>query len=1044
MIINNQDSLLVDELNNRIQEGSEVCICVNFFTFNALFDLAESIRRAASVKVLVNRPHLESQQKDFVNFFPENGTNSKLTSRYRMQQAVRLLRDRLEVRKGDTGGMSFVIVDNVTYQIAPNSLAEPTLGIIKDGRPYMIFKMDDTGDSAKDGFNNFWSHAANCKDTIMALLEQADTLKHPELVYRYTIAKIFEDKTTEDINEDRLQRTGFKNSVVWSKLFNFQRDAVLGAIDKIERYNGCIIADSVGLGKTFEALAVIKYYELRNDRVLVLAPKKLRENWITYTKNYQTNILEKDRFNYDVLNHTDLTRDGGLSGDIELNKVNWGNYDLVVIDESHNFRNNNPGKSRISRYEKLMRDVIQAGVRTKVLLLSATPVNTRLNDLKNQLAFITESNDGALAKGGIGSIELALTQAQRKFNAWLKEHNPTRDGLINRLNGDYFKLLDIFTISRSRKHIEKYYDVAEIGKFPTRLKPISKYSDFDTQNPDFNITNLNEELGMMNLQFYSPMFFVADHKKQAYADLYDTKTERGTLFSQAEREESIITLMRVNLLKRLESSIHSFCLTLGKILHTVDGMLAKIERNKAFSSDMDISELDFDDAELSDLVIGGKVKVLIQDLNIEKLKTYLSADRKIIAQLLQKCQAIHAGRDAKLQDLKAMMADKVTNPINAGNKKIIVFSAFADTVKYLYEQCADEFLERYGLRSALVTGTDVNRTNLPGCKHDLNSILVNFSPLSKSRAELFPDAKEEIDLLFCTDCISEGQNLQDCDYLINYDIHWNPVRIIQRFGRIDRIGSRNEQIQLVNFYPHRELDQYIDLVKRVKGRMQILDISATGDDNVIDERAGQQQDLDYRMRQLERMKETVVDLEDLEGGISISDLTFNDFKIDADRVTDEEQQAYNLLGPAVFALVENNLVDHPAGVLFCLKDHDDTRAEEKLKTNLLHPYSLVYVTPDGEVAVPARLGKKALDLFKKLAYGRLVIDEEQLKAFNLKTKSGKFMGEYVALLDAVKQHLSGEEKEAQALSIFNPEGSSLGIGTKPGNYEVISYLIVSA
>src|SRR5690606_1251022 len=422
----------------------------------------------------------------------------------------------------------------------------------------------------------------------------------------------------------------------------------------------------------------------------------------------------------------------------------------------------------------------------------------------------------------------------------------------------------------------------------------------------------------------------------------------------------------------------------------------------------DINELDFDDPIMNDLVIGGKVKVLIQDLNIEKLRSYLSADREIIVSLLRKCEAINGDRDAKLQDLKTMMIDKINSPLNPGNKKVIVFSAFSDTVKYLYEQCAPYFLAEYGLKSALVTGSDENKTNLKGCRSDLNSLLVNFSPISKSRAELFPKATDEIDLLFCTDCISEGQNLQDCDYLINYDIHWNPVRIIQRFGRIDRIGSKNEQIQLVNFYPHVELDQYIDLVKRVKGRMQILDISATGDDNVIDEREDQQKDLDYRLKQLERMKESVVDLEDLEGGISISDLTFNDFKIDADRISAEEEIEYTLFGPGLFSIVENNLVDRPAGVLFCLKDHDTVHTDEKLKVNLLHPYSLVYVSTEGEIAVPVRMGKRALDLFKKLAYGKISIDPEQLKAFNLRTKSGKYMNDYVDLLQIAKQHLSGE------------------------------------
>lgn len=1044
MLINNQDNLLIEEVSAAIQEGVEVLICTNFFTFNALYDLIEHFKAAKAVKILINQSHLEEHQIDFVRFLSERETNNRLQSFYRLRKVIDLLGESVAVHQAATGGASFMVIDDQTYQIAPHSLTETTLGLIKDGKPYMIFKSDDSVGSVKAAFDNLWSHSTDCKDEIIGLYEHASTLKYPELVYKYTVAKIFENRTTEDINEDRLKRTGFKNSIIWHKLFNFQRDAVLGAIDKIERYNGCIIADSVGLGKTFEALAVIKYYELRNDRVLVLAPKKLRENWITYTKNYQTNILEKDRFNYDVLNHTDLTREGGMSGDMELDKVNWGNYDLIVIDESHNFRNNNPGKSKVSRYERLMRDIIQTGVKTKVLLLSATPVNTRLNDLKNQVAFITESNDGALREEGIASIELTLTNAQRKFNNWLKQSNPNRDDLINRLNGDYFKLLDIFTISRSRKHIEKYYDVAEIGKFPTRLKPISKYSDFDIVNKDFNITNLNDELSILNLQFYSPMYFVADHKKQAYAELYDTKVKGGTVFSQAQREESIITLMRINLLKRLESSIHSFCLTLNKILSTVDGIIDKIEHHQEFSTDVDINELDFDDPIMNDLVIGGKVKVLIQDLNIQKLKSFLTSDRQIIVSLLRKCEQITADRDAKLQDLKALMIDKLHSPINLGNKKVIVFSAYSDTVKYLYEQCAPYFLQKYGLRSALVTGSDQNKTNLPGCRLDLNALLVNFSPLSKSRAELFPKATEEIDLLFCTDCISEGQNLQDCDYLINFDIHWNPVRIIQRFGRIDRIGSQNEQIQLVNFYPHVELDQYIDLVKRVKGRMQILDISATGDDNVIDEHEGQQKDLDYRLKQLERMKESVVDLEDLEGGISISDLTFNDFKIDADRVSPDEEMEYALFGPGLFSVVQNNLVDHPSGVLFCLKDHDTAHADEKLKVNLLHPYSMVYVSIEGAISVPMRMGKRALDLFKKLTYGKISIDKEQLKAFNLRTKSGKYMNDYVELLQIVQQYLSGEDQEAQALSIFNPEGSSLGTEGRKAKYEVISYLIVSA
>lgn len=1043
MIINNQDKLFIEEITQKLQFNSVVKICSNSFSFNAIYDLIEFLKDCKSVEILIQKDDFETKKSQFIKDVLENETNNKLQSYYRLKQVIEFIEEFVVLRQGITGGSSFMVIDDKAFQFAPNKFNEPTLGVIKDGKPYMIFEIDDSTKAIQQTFDSFWNSAIDCTEEVINMFKSANVLKYPELVYKYSISKIFEGKTTEDINEERLVKTGFKSSVVWNMLFNFQQDAVLGAIDKIENYNGCIIADSVGLGKTFEALAIIKYYELRNDRVLVLAPKKLRDNWVTYRLNDKRNILVQDRLNFDVLNHTDLSRDKGMSGDINLETVHWGNYDLIVIDESHNFRNNNPSKNTLSRYERLMRDVIKSGVRTKVLLLSATPVNTRLSDLKNQLAFVTETKDNALMKEGIASVDLTLRQAQAKFNAWMKQANPSRDDLIEKLDGDYFKLLDIFTISRSRKHIEKYYDVADIGKFPTRLKPISKYSDFDTENKDFSISHINDYLESLNLKFYSPMYFIFDHKREAYEEMYDTKTKTGAVFSQLDREESIITLMRVNLLKRLESSIYSFCLTVEKILNNIDFILEKIANKRAFLDDMDIREFDFDDDHLTDLFIGGKVKVLLQDMDLIKFNEFLQSDRAILVELLIKCKVVTVDRDQKLKDLKDLIVNKIENPINPGNKKIIVFSAFADTVKYLYDNCANEFEQKYNIKSALVSGSDKNKTNLKSCKTDLQNILINFSPISKTRESIFPDQKEEIDLLFCTDCISEGQNLQDCDYLVNYDIHWNPVRIIQRFGRIDRIGSINEKIQLVNFYPDIELDQYIDLVQRVKGRMQILDISASGDDNVIDDREGQTKELDYRKKQLEKMKDAVVDLEDLEGGISISDLTFNDFKVDAERVTDKEIKEYELYANGVFSLVENNLVGQPIGVLFCLKDMEAANFEEKLKANLLHPYSLVYVNLDGEIVVSMRMGKRALDLFKKLAVGKLVVKEDILKQFNIKTKAGKHMNQYADLLQLVHSHLSGEEKTLELNSIFNPNGSMIGKINKKSSYEVVSYLIVS-
>src|SRR5690606_7890083 len=408
-------------------------------------------------------------------------------------------------------------------------------------------------------------------------------------------------------------------------------------------------------------------------------------------------------------------RDGGLSGDIDLEKVHWGNYDLVVIDESHNFRNNNPSKDHVTRYERLMNQIICAGVKTKVLLLSATPVNTRLNDLKNQVAFITESNDQALKEEGIASIDLTLRQAQTKFNNWLKDSDPSRDSLINGLDGDYFKLLDLLTIARSRKHIEKYYDVVDIGKFPTRLEPINKNTDFDTNGRFQAMDKVNDELNALNLGFYSPLSYVRGDKREAYEAKYDITTSTGSILQQIEMENSLIHLMRVNLLKRLESSIYSFRLTLQALLTKIDSLLEKIDnvnRLGYFDEDLDINTIDTDDDMLEDLIAGGKVKVLLQDMDLIRCREDLIDDRKRLEDLLQQTLVIDESRDAKLQELKQLIKNKVENNINPNNKKVIVFSAFADTARYLYEKLSGWIKEDLNLHSALVTGGDGNKVNM--------------------------------------------------------------------------------------------------------------------------------------------------------------------------------------------------------------------------------------------------------------------------------------------------------------------------------------------
>lgn len=1049
-LINNQSIKLADELKRLIDDNSEIYIATSYATIMALFELSDFFAKAKGVKVILdNDPNTDARfaydPKEFSIYF-------ELNSSHKASRAFELIEQKFQVRSGNVGGQKFILVKNgeltTCFSIVPQDLNAVTLGTIPSTSPIVLSQFDDEGGQFLQLFEQFWAISPkDQKDSLLTKVKQAFEDNSPEYLYKYTLYHLFKNTTINEENEQRINKIGFKQTEVWKYLFNFQKDAVLGAIDKIETYGGCIIADSVGLGKTFEALAVIKYYQMRNDRVLVLAPKKLRDNWLVYSQNDVQNILSKDRLNFDVLNHTDLSRTGGYSGIINLESINWGNYDLVVIDESHNFRNNDPRRNTITRYQRLMNDIIKTGVKTKVLMLSATPVNTRMNDIKNQIAFITEQNDLALAEHGIASIEQTLRKAQAKFNAWLKSNNgstASRESLINGLDGSYFKLLDLLTIARSRKHIEKYYDVSDIGKFPDRLPPINRYTDFDINGSLRAMDKVNDELNALNLGFYSPLSYVRADKRSAYEAKYDITTSRGSIFKQIERESSLIHLMRVNLLKRLESSVHSFRLTLESLLRQIDRLLNKIDgtsRTDSFSEDLDITEVDTDDSMLDDLLTGGKVKVLLQDMDLIRCKEDLLDDKYRLENLLAQTKVIDESRDAKLKELKELIRSKAENNLNKGNKKVIVFSAFADTVKYLYENLHSWALSELKINSAMVTGGDANKTTLNRCKPDLGHILINFSPLSKKRDLIYPESHGEIDLLICTDCISEGQNLQDCDFLVNYDIHWNPVRIIQRFGRIDRIGSVNDKIQLVNFFPNLELDTYIDLIGRVKGRMQILDVSATGDDNIIEEPSVGYGDLDYRKRQLKQMQSKVLDLEDIEGGISITDLTFNDFKIDAERLSHHEREHFEKAPKGIFSITSKNTEESEAGIIFCFNDLNG----ELIETNsysATHPYSLCYMKTNGEVLVPASNPKKTLDLYKKLCLGHDEALHSLINSFNKETKASKQMGTYIASLQAALSHIKGVDDELGLDTLAFAGGTKMSITQQTDAFELVSFLIV--
>jgi len=921
----------------------------------------------------------------------------------------------------------------------------------------------------KNWFEALWNDddlVEDVKGDVLTYLEQLYQDNSPEFVYFKTLYHVFEDYLSEEAKGGLADiQKQIVDTEIWKTLFEFQKDGVKGAINKIETYNGCILADSVGLGKTFEALAVIKYFELRNARVLVLCPKKLRENWTIYQaqNNSELNPFILDRFNYTVLSHTDLSRESGKSGDIELAGINWGNYDLVVIDESHNFRNNTPGRRdengiiiRKSRYERLMDDIIKGGVKTKVLLLSATPVNNTLKDLRNQIYFITENKNDALRDSlGIDDIQETLRVAQSTFNDWATSNKERKTSeLLERLSSAFFKLLDGLTLARSRKHVQKYYKdtVAELGGFPVRLKPYSIYPDIDLQHEFLSYDHLNDEISKYELSLFNPSKYVNKEFKPFY------EKEKVAQFSQAARENFLIGMMKVNFLKRLESSVHSFELTLGRTIAKIDDLNNRINKFKEFQKqnpELDYDTLqveDVDDDELQDAFEVSKARFRFAHMDLNRWLHDLKRDREQLHILHVLAKEITKERDAKLSQLKELIEAKVRNPTtnNRGqsNKKVIVFTAFADTASYLYDSIKDWAKKELGIELALVSGGAVeNKTTLG--KADFNQILINFSPISKNRAKMknMPQ-DQEIDLLIATDCISEGQNLQDCDYLVNYDIHWNPVRVIQRFGRIDRIGSINPSVQLVNFWPTQDLDKYISLKTRVEARMALVDIAATQDDNLLNTEELEDlitDELRYRDRQLRRLQDEVLDLEEFNESVALTDFTLDDFRAELDKFIEANRQILKDAPLGLYAVVPTD-PEYPAirpGVVYCLKQ---TGAEKSETVNPTQPYFLVYIQDDGVVRYNFSSPKQILEIFRSFCAGRKAPYEDLCRLFNEQTTNGEDMTAYNDLLKKAVTAIEGMFRKRTANKLLEGRGAVLpGIEeqvTETTDFELITWLII--
>lgn len=1076
---NNKTEKVGDDLKLSISRGSKLEVAAGIFSIYGFESLKKELNKIDELKFIFtdptfvetdknNRQTREFQinsnfrQKSISGSEFEINLKNELKGKSIARECKRWIENKVKV-KTNLGNKyiqpHFTVHndDNHSVYMGINEFSSAGFGYEKDNAILnQIIKTDDyeTTRQYLSSFEEIWNNNEILKDITDEVANYiADLYKEnaPEYIYYLTLFHIF-DEFLEDISEEELanERTGFKESVIWNKLYDFQRDAVLGIINKLERHYGCILADSVGLGKTFSALGVIKYYQERNRTVLVLCPKKLGDNWQTFLNNYDDNSLIKDRLNYDVLYHTDLLRTKGHSNRIDLSRVNWGNYDLVVIDESHNFRNNNPRKDKITRYQKLLSDVMQAGVKTRLLMLSATPVNNRFTDLKNQLALAFEGETSHIdEKLDMGkSIDVILANSQKIFNYWSKlpedERNSRR--LLRELssNFDFFKLLDSVTIARSRKHIEKYYNMEEIGKFPNRLKPITHRANITDLEGFIEISDLYDELSKLNMSIYSPLDYVFDSKKEFYSDLYDTKLNEKGSFKQSQREKSLQTLMRVNLLKRLESSVDSFRITLSKFIKDIDSTINKINDfdktgKQDFTEYRQLEDINTDadsDSWLDDeFSIGDKVKINLADMNTAGWKQDLQADLFIAKTLLTEMKKVTPEHDSKLNDLKKQIANKLDNPINVGNRKFLIFSAFTDTVNYLYKNLSTHIKKVHDLETAKITGSNQNKTTL-NIDNKFNNILINFSPISKERKKNdFP----EIDVLIATDCISEGQNLQDCDTLINYDIHWNPVRIIQRFGRIDRLGSLNQDIQLINFWPQLSLDDYINLKNRVEQKMFLVDATATGEDNVLTNKSS---DLLFRKKQLERLQEEVVDIEEMGSGISITDLGLNDFRMDLVNYINKNGSLEDVANGMHTVCEADHERGIEPGVIFVLKNINNLINIDDV--NQLHPFYLIYISENGHLLSNHLNVKNTLDILRAIAKG----NDEPIKTvydiFNEETDDGKDMGKYSDLLNNAIESILNVKDESDVDSLFSAGGTTALTNTIKGleDFELLTFVVI--
>ena len=1058
-------SRIFDFLKENIKKGSNIKIVTEKITLRAFYKLIDILNQCNSVKILLisnsfakedlnvqsSRIYeINKEAREMMTNSYELKLKNDLNDFYFSKQVVNLIKNKVEIKFIHNFKSKFILIDNNFTLI--NDIFELSMNTIDDIQSNDFYVIDEPiHDETKyrsrlDVFERAWNSVENSKDIKNKIINKLESLyidKTPYEIYQYTNAHLNEKSIfNNSFNSNVKERDDFKQTQIYQSLFDFQKHAVESIIDKINKFNGCILADAVGLGKTYEALAVIKYYELQGKRVLVLPPKRLENNWKIFNSNYESNPLLEDNFNYKIIAHTDLSRQKGkTSAGDDLSQINWDNYDLIVIDESHNFRNDNWSKTnndwKNKRYKKLMDEIILSGRTTNVLLLSATPVNNRMEDINSQIKIITRNKDDVFYEEGIKSIERICKIAERKSNDWteLNEKERTVEKFQDMIGSEFRKLIDLITISRSRKQIKENYLNKDLN-FPNRKKPISKRPNIDKLNEIGNIKTLNNELLNLNFACYKPADFILEDNIEEYEKEYGWRLKNtNSKLSIKDRENNLIALMKINLLKRFESSIHSFCLTIEKILNKSKSILELLSK----PSTNNINEFDeleeFDDEDEEGFVFN-KVKIQSNHLDILKFRQELEEDIESLNNIYLNYKKIDYSRDEKIDTLIKVIENKINNPINDNNYKVMIFTSYIDTAKYLYDFVSNYFVGN-NIYSALITGNSIETNSIElknqSLKH--NDILTYFSPVSKSldkNKKLNPNVK--IDILIATDCISEGQNLQDCDYLINYDIHWNPVRLIQRFGRIDRIGSKNDSIQMINFWPNIDIEEYIRLESRVKAKMHKVSQASTFDENIL-------QELNYedkvKLKQLETIDKENIDIEDIKENISFSNMTFSEYSTDLKIYLNDEKNIKKITNQpeGIFAIARKN-ENVEEGVIFLFKSVSQTKNEN----NQFDPYYLIFINKNGEVKYSYSSTAKILSLYKSLTKDQKELNYDLIDKFNQKTNYGQDMSEYVELLNKSIMLMNEKEISNEIVDFFDP--TKIGSINSNNNYVLVSFLII--